>query len=323
MQEPHPHPGKHTDPVKALGNVEDLSVTEKRKDVYRPSFFDSEKGRRGHWGDEEREANSVIRRDSQREGEELGDSRKLERWTNTGSRYSQEARRFPSERGNDSGNRESAYEQRRESKWNTRWGPDDKDSEKRREKWSGKDLESSHDKGAHHITIHGKDISNQGKDTEKEGEQYRLWRSSLVVNRVKGETSPYLSSTTHKTGAPMFGHGRGKGDNDTSALSVGRGRVSLSASNASGGPTRQFPLGTVSDRSSGGYRDPHNLRYSRMKLLDICRTTDLKGYRMSFEWFQEFPSLMQADPLMPLSLTAPTAEELVFDCLIIFRKEFI
>ncbi|KAI0525224.1 hypothetical protein KFK09_004617 [Dendrobium nobile] len=308
-REPHPQVSKHSDPAKSPGNVEDLSVTEKRKDVYRPSFYDTEKGRRDHWGDEEREANYVNRRDLRREGEELGDSRKLERWPNTASRYSGEARRFPSERRTDSGSRESAYEPRRESKWNTRWGPDDKDSENWREKWSGKDGETSNDKSTYHPTIHAKDINSQGKDTDKEGEHYRLWRSSLAVNRVKGENSPYLTSTTNKP-APMFSYGRGKGDTGASAFSVDRGRVGLNANYVSGVSGRHFPSGTASDRSNDNHRDAHILRYSRMKLLDICRTTDLKGYRMSFEWFQEFPSLMLADPLMPLSLIAPSAEEL-------------
>ncbi|XP_020577460.1 uncharacterized protein LOC110022724 [Phalaenopsis equestris] len=292
-RETHPHLGKNTDPPKALGNVEDHLTSEKRKDVYRPSFHDTERGRRDRWGDEEREANSVIRRDFQREGEELGDSRKSDRWSNTASKYSGEARRF--DRWADSMSRESAYEPRRESKWNTRWGPDDKESERRHEKWSVKDVESSHDKGAYHPPIHAKDMNNQGKDTDKEGEHHRLWRTS-VVNRGKGETNPYLPSTKP---VPMFGHGRGKGDNG-----------GLSASNVSGDSARHFPLGTASDSSNGGHIDHHILRYSRMKLLDICRMTDLKGYRMSHEWFREFPSLMQADPLMPLSLTAPTAEEL-------------
>ncbi|KAK8937155.1 hypothetical protein KSP39_PZI012064 [Platanthera zijinensis] len=300
----------NTDPLKSLGNVEDHNVVEKRKDVFRPSFHDTEKVRHDSWADEERDANSAIRRDLQKEGEEFVDSRKLERWSNNSSRYPNESRHFQSERWSGSGSRESAYEPRRESKWNTRWGPDDKVSENWREKCPGKDGDSSFNKGAQHQTVHAKDIKSQGKDTDKEGEHSsRSWRSSMAVNRGRGEAGTYLPSITNKP-ASMFGYGRGKGDTGAFAFSADRSRVGSSTNNTSGGPTRQFPVGTTADRLNGSHRDPPGLRYNRIKLFDIFRMTDLKGYGKTFE-FHEFPSLIQADHLVPLALTAPIAEELV------------
>ncbi|KAK8962471.1 hypothetical protein KSP40_PGU021171 [Platanthera guangdongensis] len=300
----------NTDPLKSLGNVEDHNVVEKRKDVFRPFFHDTEKVSHDSWADEERDANSVIRRDLQKEGEEFVDSRKLERWSNNSSRYPNESRHFQSERWSGSGSRESAYEPRRESKWNTRWGPDDKVSENWRDKCPGKDGDSSFNKGVQHQTVHAKDIKSQGKDTDKEGEHSsRSWRSSMAVNRGRGEAGTYLPSITNKP-ASMFGYGRGKGDTGAYAFSADRSRVGSSTNNTSGGPTRQFPVGTTADRLNGSHRDPPGLRYNRIKLFDIYRMTDLKGYGKTFE-FQEFPSLIQADHLVPLALTAPIAEELV------------
>ncbi|PKA61937.1 hypothetical protein AXF42_Ash019143 [Apostasia shenzhenica] len=53
------------------------------------------------------------------------------------------------------------------------------------------------------------------------------------------------------------------------------------------------------------------MRYSRMKLLDIYRMTDLRDQRISRDGFVEVPSLSQAEPIEPLALLAPTAEEVV------------
>lgn len=136
LQEPHSnsHPSyaSHADTVKALGNGGDFHDPEKRKDIFRPSFPEVESGRCDRWHDEERDASSAIRRDRWRElDKEAGDTRKTERWTDSSStRHASEARRVPSERWTESGNREGRYDQRRESKWNKRWGPGDKEPER-------------------------------------------------------------------------------------------------------------------------------------------------------------------------------------------------
>ncbi|PKA49707.1 hypothetical protein AXF42_Ash004248 [Apostasia shenzhenica] len=300
--DPHIFVGKRSDSLKAVGNAEDLDLGEKKKDVFRPAFYGLENGRRDRWLDEEREASSAIRRDRWRDGEkDLNDSRKVERWSDT-SKYPGESLRVPSDRWADSGNRDIAYEQRRESKWNTRWGPDDKESENWREKWSSRD-----GKGSPHLTTPGKEINSQDKDGNRDGES-RFWRSSPSLYRAKGDSAPYLPSTLNKQ-MPIPGYGKGQGDNGQSVFPVGRGRVSLNSSSVTSGPFRQFALGTGSEMSNISDRDPFVLRYSRMKLLDIYRTMDLKVCRTSFEGFVEVPTLTQVEPLEPLSLTAPIAEE--------------
>ncbi|KAG0455637.1 hypothetical protein HPP92_024929 [Vanilla planifolia] len=267
----HPYGHDSADSMKTVRIREDLSG-EKKKDVYRPSFHDID-GRRDRWHEEEREVNTTIRRDRRREGEkELVDSRK--------SRT------------------ENAYEQRRESKWNTRWGPDVKDSEHRREKWSGKDGESR-----------DKEASNHGKNTHKEEDYHsRSWRLSPPLINERGETTTYLPLNQNKS-IPNMGYGRGKGDNGVSVFSAGRGRATTNTFGMNIGSTH--PLGTASERSNCSHGDTPILRYSRMKMLDIYRATNFKDYNKSFIGLVEVPSLMEAEPLEPLAINAPISDELV------------
>ncbi|EHA8588928.1 GYF protein [Cocos nucifera] len=307
-----PHHGNCPDVVKVPGNGEDLHNAGKKRDAFRPSLHDVETGRRDRWHDEERETNSAIHRDRWREGDkELGNTRKMERRLDNSSRHSGEARRPPSERWNDSGNREGNFDQRRESKWNTRWGPDDKESESWRVKWSdsNKDVEGSRDKGLPRLASHGKDTNNHGKDTEREDHYSRSWRSNYLIGRGRGEPS-HSQSPANKP-SPMFGSGRGRVENGFPVSPAGRGRFNSSMSTLSGGAPRPYHLVSVSDKTDGASGDPSTLRYSRMKLLDIYRMTDVKSFKMSLDGFIEVQSLTQEEPLEPLALSAPTSEESV------------
>lgn len=57
-----PH-GNRSETAKTSGNGEDAHDAHKRKDVFRPSMFDLEGGRRDRWRDEERDTKSSIRKD--------------------------------------------------------------------------------------------------------------------------------------------------------------------------------------------------------------------------------------------------------------------
>ncbi|KAG1368483.1 PERQ amino acid-rich with GYF domain-containing protein 2 [Cocos nucifera] len=303
------HHGNHPDAAKAPGDGEDLHDGGKKRDVFRPSLHDAETGRRDRWRDEERETNSAIRHHWREGDKELGDARRIERWSDNSSRHSVEARRPPSERWNDSGNREGNYDQRRESKWNTRWGPDDRESESWREKWSdsSKDVEGSRDKGLPHLASHGKDTNNHAKDTEREEHYSRSWRN---ISRGRGEPSHHQSLTANKPSS-IFGYGRGRVENGIPVSPAGHGRFNSSMSTLGGGPSRPYHLITASDQSDGASGDPSYLRYGRMKLLDIYRMTDVKNFKMSLDGFIEVQSLTQEEPLEPLALSAPTPEESV------------
>ncbi|KAF8406421.1 hypothetical protein HHK36_008508 [Tetracentron sinense] len=296
----------HSDISKPSGNGEEIHGTEKKRDVFRPNLHDTESGRRDRWRDEERDTNPSIRRDRWREGDkELSDTRKVDRWTeNSSTRNSGEARRAPSERWTDTSNRESNFDQRRESKWNTRWGPDDKESESWREKWldTSRDGEVPRDKVLSYSTNHGKD--------DREGDQYRPWRSNSSQSRGRGELPPHQILTPNKQ-IPTFSYGRARGENAPPTFSIGRGRISSGGSSVSSIFPHSHSSGTVLDKGENAHGDPSPLRYSRTKLLDVYRMTDIRSYKKPLDCLVEVPSLTQAQPLDPHALSAPTPEELV------------
>ncbi|XP_068656533.1 protein ESSENTIAL FOR POTEXVIRUS ACCUMULATION 1-like isoform X2 [Aristolochia californica] len=294
----YPNASNCSDLVKASGNGDDSHDVEKKHDVFRPSLIDAEAARRDRWRDEERDTNSGIRRDRWRgEGEkEVGGdtSRKMDRWIdNSLSRHAGEARRSMPDRWSDSGNREIGYEQRRESKWNTRWGPDDKESESWREKWldTSRDGEGSRDK------VMAPSI-NHGKDMDREADHFtRPWRSNITQSRGRaGDPSHHQSVASNKQ-PTMFSYGRGRGENVGSTFSASRGRVKTNS-------------GAALDKLEGSYGDHSTLNYSRTKMLDVYRMTDLATYKKLLEGFVEVSFLTQADPLEPLALSAPSPEEL-------------
>ncbi|XP_062097710.1 protein ESSENTIAL FOR POTEXVIRUS ACCUMULATION 1-like [Humulus lupulus] len=298
----NPAYGNRTDFLKAAGNGEEMHDTQKRKDVFRPSLLDMETGRRDRWRDEERDTNSSMRKDRWRDGDkELGDTRRVDRWTdNSSARHFGEGRRAPSERWTDSSNKDSNYEQRRESKWNSRWGPDEKEAEGLREKWmdSGKDANSYLDKRS---SI----VANQGKD-EKEGDHIRPWRSSSLQGRGRGE--PHNQTQSSNKQVPPYLYNRGRGENAPHSFSLGRGRIS------SGGATANVSLqslsqGAFSDKVESSHGEPQHLRYSRTKLLDVYRLGDLRSFRRLVDGV-EVPSLTVDEPVEPLALFSPSPEEI-------------
>ncbi|GFS46503.1 GYF domain-containing protein [Actinidia rufa] len=208
-----------SDGMKSPGNCEEIHDIQKKKDVFRPTVLDMDSGRRDHWRDEERDTNSFVRRDRWSEGDkDLGDSRKVDRrMDNSSARNFTEARRAPSDRWTDVSNREANHDQRRESKWNTRWGPDDKEVDSLCDKWmdSSRDADIPIVKGLSHLTNHAKD--------EKEGDYYRPWRPN-AHNRGRVEPPPHPSSTPSRQGS-TFAYGRGRGENVLPTSLYGRGRV--------------------------------------------------------------------------------------------------
>ncbi|KAL2964065.1 hypothetical protein AAZX31_17G236600 [Glycine max] len=291
--------GNRSETVKTSGKGEDVHDAHKKKDVFRPSMFDSESGRRDRWRDEERDTKSSVRKDRWRDGDkDLGDSRRVDRWTdNLSTKNFAEVRRGPSDnhRWNDSGNRETNFDQRRESKWNTRWGPDDKEPEGIREKWSdsGKDGDIHLEKGL-------PNISNQGKD-EKEGDHYRPWRPNYSQSR--GRVEP--SHTTPNKPASTFSYGRGRGENTSPVSSLGHGRAGSFGSSLSS----TYP-GTALEKVESGHEENHPFKYNRTKLLDVYRMTGMGTNRKLVDDFVQVPNLTQDEPVEPLALLTPNSEEL-------------
>ncbi|CAH8390762.1 unnamed protein product [Eruca vesicaria subsp. sativa] len=293
----------------STGNGEETPENPKKKDVFRPSLLAAETGRREGWRDEERDTFSAGKNDRWRNGDkDFGDNKKVDRWDNVGSRQFVEPRRWndsgskdagpeqqrrgPSDRWNDSGNKDAGTEQRRESKWNSRWGPDDKEGDNTRNKWDepGKDGE----------TVREKAPSLPSSD----GDHYRPWRPSQ--GRGRGE-SLHSQSTPNKQ-VTAFSHSRGRGDN-TAVFSAGRGRVASGGSLFTSSPNQSHPPGSASEKGESGPGEPHHLRYSRMKLLDVYRMADTVCFEKFPDGFIEVPSLTCEQPSDPLAICAPSSEE--------------
>ncbi|KAE9588457.1 putative GYF-like domain-containing protein [Lupinus albus] len=294
--------GNRSETVKTSRNGEDVLDVHKKKDVFRPSMLDSESGRHDRWRDEERDTKSSIRKDRWRDGgKDLGDARRVDRRTeNSSTKNIGEARRGPSDRWNDSGNKDSNFDQRRESKWNTRWGPDEKEPESLHEKWndSGKDGDLLHDKGLPHISSHGKD---------EEGDHYRPWRPSFSQSRGRVEPNHPPNSTPNKQASTFsYGRGRGRGENTPPAFTLGHGWAG-SGGNSMNNSTYS---GTVLDKVESGHGEPCAFRYNRTKLLDVYRLTDMGTNRKLLDDFVQVPNLTQDKPLEPLALSVPNFEEL-------------
>ncbi|GFY95879.1 GYF domain-containing protein [Actinidia rufa] len=294
-----------SDVMKSPRNCEEIHDIQKKKDVFRPTVLDMDSDRRDRWRDEERDTNSSVRRDRWREGDkDLGDFRKVDRrMDNSSARNFTEARRAPSDRWTDLSNREANHDQRRESKWNTRWGPDDKEVDISRDKWmdSSRDADMPVDKGLSNLTNHAKD--------EKEGDYYRPWRSN-AHNRGRVEQPHQPSSTPSRQGS-TFAYGRGRGENVLPTSSYGRGRVGPGGSPMNNMSVRSQSFGTTSEKGEIGHGEPSPLRYSRTKLLDVYRMTDMISCQKILDGVVPVPSLTQDEPVEPLAFCAPTADEVV------------
>ncbi|CAI0436267.1 unnamed protein product [Linum tenue] len=289
----HPAYVTRTDSIKSPGtNGEDMHDVHKKKDVFRPSLFDMEPDRRDRWRDEERDTNLSARKDRWRAGEkELGDSRQMDRWVENSSGRHHEARRAPTERwGTDSSNKDNNYEQRRESKWNSRWGPDSKETD------SGRDVDVTHEKG---LGI----LPTQAKD-DREADHNRPWRSGSSQSRGRGDAPHQTTPLSNKQG-PMFSYGRGRGE-ASQTFSVGRGRIGAGGSSMNSPPTHPQPLGAILDKAENG-----PLRYGRTKLLDLYRRTDMRSSWKLLDEFVHVPSLTQEEMVEPLALCLPNSEEMV------------
>ncbi|XP_031125081.1 protein ESSENTIAL FOR POTEXVIRUS ACCUMULATION 1-like [Ipomoea triloba] len=293
-----------SEPPKSPGMGEDVHDHQKKKEVFRPSVMDVESARRDRWREEERDTNSSIRRDRWREGDKgLGDGRKVDRWTDSAGRHYGEGRRVPVERFSDSGNRESSHDQRRESKWNTRWGPDNKEVDGLREKWSdfSKDDDFPIEKGPSGLVYHGKD--------EREGDHYRPWRPNASQSRGRVDSPHHLTLTPNKH-AFTASHGRGRGEN-APTFSHGRGRIPSVGSSMNDVSSHIQSHSVLAEKVESGHDESSPLRYTRTKLLNVYSTTDMRSSSKYLEGVAQIPSLMQEEPLAPLAIGAPSAEELI------------
>ncbi|KAK4778570.1 hypothetical protein SAY86_006098 [Trapa natans] len=271
-----------------------------KKDVFRPSLAEMETGNRLHWRDEERDTNALLRKDRWRDGDQdLGETRMVDRWDNMARSFG-DTRRTPSERRTDLFNREN-NDNWRESKWNTRWGPDDnKGREGSCEKFSNsfRDSEILVDKGLIYSGNHIKD--------GREGDNYRPWRGHFLQSRARGEPPLQQSPIVNKHDTALA-PGRRWGENVSKTSYTGRGRTTSVGNLAY--ITSIHSVEASSEKGDISHGEPSTFKYSRMKLLGIFRTMDVKYHKNLNDGLVNISSLTQEEPVEPYALCAPSVEE--------------
>ncbi|KAL3676449.1 hypothetical protein R1sor_026397 [Riccia sorocarpa] len=293
--------------------------TERKRDWWRSISLerDADNSRRDRWREEERENSTATRRDRWKEGErENAETRRGERWAESNAgREASEIRRLPSDRWNDTANRETSFEARRDSKWSSRWGPEDKDKDFRREKWSEPEKEGDSHRDRQPLNHSVNPVNTRECERESDaGSRDRAWRPHSFMSRGRGEAPP---SAAPPKFAPGFGVGRGRGDGPNVGFAAGRGRANFSGSGLLHGPPAGSPIGAPpgadkwdsSQGKAGGFQDSA-FRYPRGKLLDVYRKIGNSPAFSKFpDGFAEVPQLTQPEVLEPLAFFPPDMEE--------------
>ncbi|TKV91053.1 hypothetical protein SEVIR_9G070100v4 [Setaria viridis] len=334
-------PGILSNSANTSGNSEERNNTAKKRDVFRPSVFDRIAGHRDQCCDDDTKPNSDSHRIRWRETEkEHSDMNKMGRPYDDSKQYL-DSHPSPQERWGSAHSKEGNYDRYRDNKWNARRGPSNKDSENWRDRsYSDRKDDTPREKVFSHDTGHGKDVCDPEQGNERDSNISRSWNSSNFVSRGTGGTSDHLSlapqkpyssnisrswnssnfvsrgtggTSDHLSLAPQkpsasFGYSRERQESDSPNSTSFHRRFTSVTSRVNSQSSRPFHLGVLSARPGGASRD--SLRYSRMKLLEIYRTTDVRNFVMPLDDTEEI-SLWQEDPMEPLALIAPNAEEAV------------
>ncbi|KAK4357661.1 hypothetical protein RND71_023271 [Anisodus tanguticus] len=194
----------------------------------------------------------------------------------------------------DVNNRNSGLDTRRDSKWSSRWGPDNKEKENRCEKRIEADKEDVHNDGQ--TLVANRTVSERDSDSRDK------WRPR---HRMEGNSAAPSSYRA----APGFGQERGKVEGSNVGFNLGRGRstgiiVRPSSGGAIGAPPFENSVAGKSRISTG------IICYPRGKTLDIYRRQKLGSSlcRMP-ENMEEVPSVTQEIASEPLAFVVPDAEE--------------
>ncbi|KAI3859402.1 hypothetical protein MKX03_013769 [Papaver bracteatum] len=233
------------------------------------------------WREEERETGLLGRRDRRKEDR---------RPDNGSSRETADTRVLPSpDRWLDAGNRNSGQETRRDGKWSSRWGPEDKEKDSRTEK---------------KLDVEREDIQNEKQllgssraTPDREIESRDKWRPRHRLEIHSAGSSVYRA-------APGFGLERGKVEGSKVGFAPGRGRSSII-----GRPPSACPIGAPSANTHGKSGVPGvSFHYPRGKLLDIYRKQKPTSNDIP-DGLKEVSSMGQSGLVEPLAFVAPSVEE--------------
>ncbi|CAA0841482.1 GYF domain-containing protein [Striga hermonthica] len=276
----------------SLGSSADVN----QKEVWRSDVIEEKKDRRkvGHepegvrrWREEERETGLLGRRDR----------RKMERRVeNAPARESTDNRSLPAtERWNDASGRNSGHEQRRDSKWSLRWGPDDKEKDIRVERKTEMEKEEPQTEGQSFV-------SNTRSVPERDSDSRDKWRPRHRMDGNPGG-SGYRA-------APGFGIEKGRVEGSNVGFTIGRGRSSVSVIRS----PFASPIGVPEYDKNGNVLGKTILDrtfvYPRGKLLDIYRKQKLDASLAHMpDNFEKVPAVSQLENVEPLAFVAPDTEQ--------------
>ncbi|KAL6969230.1 hypothetical protein U1Q18_028955 [Sarracenia purpurea var. burkii] len=261
-------------------------VPEDKRD-WRRIATETESGRR--WREEERETGLLGRRDRRKTDRRVD---------NTPVRENSDNRALSTDRWHDASNRSSGHDMRRDNKWSSRWGPEDKDKESRIEKKTDVDKEDSHNDSQ---SIAG---SIPCAASERDSDSRDKWRPR---HRMEGSSSGPGSYRA----APGFGLERGKEEGSNRGFTLGRGRSSVAVVR----PQSAGPLAAVLfDRTVNVPGKPSSSAdlfcYPRGKLLDMYRRQKMDtSFAAMPEQMEQVPPITQVNVLEPLAFVTPDVEE--------------
>ncbi|KAJ8773679.1 hypothetical protein K2173_005925 [Erythroxylum novogranatense] len=265
-----------------------LDGSEDKKD-WRRIASESEGSRR--WREEERETGLLGGR---------RDRRKTDRRTESVSiRDTIENRVLASsDRWHDGSNRNSAHETRRDSKWSSRWGPEEKDKESRIEKRADAEKEKDDTQNENHPSTGSNRLTS-----ERDSDSRDKWRPRHRMEIHSSGSSSYRA-------APGFGLERGRTEGSNLGFTLGRGR-----SNAIGRASSATICSAAHPYKNGSSIGKLNLPtdtfcYPRGKLLDIYRSHKLDPYfGIMPEKMYECPPITELGFVEPLAFVTPATEE--------------
>ncbi|KAK4603223.1 hypothetical protein RGQ29_011966 [Quercus rubra] len=233
--------------------------------------------RSGRWREEERDTGILGRRDH----------RKEDRHADVIS-TSENRALSSTDRWQDS--RSSGHESRRDSKWSSRWGPDDKEKNSRTERRT--DIEKENND-----TDKQSFVSSNRAASERDTDSRDKWRPRHRMEAHAGGLA------AHRT-APGFGLERGRVEGANVRFAQGRGRSNSASSTGS--------VLVNKNNSILGKSGPHEdiYIYPRGKLLDIYRKkkTD-PTFSATPDGMEHVSPITQVGSIEPLAFVAPDAEE--------------
>ncbi|XP_019437428.1 PREDICTED: uncharacterized protein LOC109343534 isoform X1 [Lupinus angustifolius] len=239
------------------------------------------------WREEERETSLLGRRDRRK------DDRRLEITSTSENRSS------PSDRWHDS--RGSGHDPRRENKWSSRWGPEDKEKDSRSEKKNDVEKEDG---------LAEKQSSSVGNraGSDRDPDSRDKWRPRHRLETQAAGVATYRA-------APGFGLEKGRAEGSVVQFSAGRGKANINGNLQIGRPPLGSSVGsvlvdknnTILGKSSLGVSPYY---YPRGKLLDIYRRQKVDPTFESMPSGMEYTSpITQHGSIEPLAFVAPAGEE--------------